>query len=182
MSKIHPLILLATLAIITALPQTVLADGNGHGQSQVKIHANFHTQLSGHQQVPAIDTEAFGFASVRLVDNGTAIDFRVVVCNIANVTHSHIHVGAAGTNGPVIIPFFDQPNAPFSSTHGCRVLASGTRTQADLVPRSDSTPPINNWNDFVQALLSGNTYVNVHTTAEPLGEIRGQLELPGHHH
>ena len=182
MKKILPLLFLATLAIVTATPQTVLAKTNEHGHPHIDIRGNFHTRLSGDQQFPAVDTEAFGFANVRLIDNGTAIDFRLIVCDIANITHAHIHVGDEGTNGPIVIPFFDQPNAPFSSAHGCRTLAHGTRTQTDLMTRSESTPPINNWNDFVQALLSGNTYVNVHTTAQPAGEIRGQLELSGHNH
>jgi hypothetical protein len=34
------------------------------------------------------------------------------------------------------------------------------------------------WNDFVKALLAGNTYINVHTKTHPIGEIRGQLVHP----
>jgi hypothetical protein len=34
---------------------------------------------------------------------------------------------------------------------------------------------ITSWDDFVKALLAGNTYINVHTKANPMGEIRGQL-------
>ena len=179
MQKILPVLLLGTLALLAILPQTVLANTHNPEHSRVEVRANFHIRLSGNQQVPAIDTDAFGFASVRFIHNGTALNFRVVVCNIANVTLSHIHVGAAGTNGPVVIHFFDQPLAPFSSSHGCHTLAEGTRTQSDLVTHSDSTPPINNWDDFVRALFAGNTYVNVHTSAHPVGEIRGQLVSHG---
>ncbi len=179
MQKMLPVLLLGTLALLVVLPQTALANTHTQEHSRVGIHANFHIRLSGGQQVPPIDTDAFGFASVRLIDNGTELTFRVVVCNIANVTLSHIHVGPAGTNGPIVVHFFDQPSAPFSSTHGCHTLAKGTRTQSDLVTHSDSTPPINNWNDLVQALFSGETYVNVHTSAHPAGEIRGQLASHG---
>jgi len=50
---------------------------------------------------------------------------------------------------------------------------TGTATTTDLVARA--AQGINSWEDFVQALLLGNTYVNVHSTANPGGEIRGQL-------
>ncbi len=110
-------------------------------------------------------------ATVRLVDNGTAIVFRVIVCDIANVTMAHIHVGAAGDTGPPIIPFIH--GILFSSPHGCKVLTEGTRSATDLNTKVSSK--ITNWNDFVTALLTGNTYINVHTTANTNGEIRGQL-------
>jgi hypothetical protein len=110
---------------------------------------------------------------VQLSEDNSTLSFEVVVCNIANVIASHIHVGAAGTNGPVVLPFYGSPSPPFNSTKGCDTLAEGTRTSANLVARPDAG--INTWTDFINALIAGNTYVNVHTTAHTGGEIRGQL-------
>ncbi len=177
MKKALSIVLLVSLAIFVATAQVApaLAEHQGRETSDEhnKVHqVTFRIDLTGSQQVPGVTTDAFGMATVRLIDNGTAISFLVIVCDIFNVTASHIHVGAAGTNGKVIIPFFT--NQPlFSSPHGCRTLAEGTRTAADLNTNAD--PSVKNWNDFVNALLAGNTYVNVHTKANPLGEIRGQL-------
>jgi CHRD domain len=177
-----PLLLIATLGALAVLPQ--IATAHDQGQNQGAHHHNehdtdhegreiqFHIRLSGDQQVPGVNTTAFGFAEVRLSEDNSTLSFRVVVCNIANVTASHIHVGAAATNGPVVLPFFGSPPL-FSSTRGCDTLAEGTRTSADLVIRPAAG--INNWTDFINALIAGNTYVNVHTTAHPGGEIRGQL-------
>ena len=176
MKKMLSIALLVSLAIFVVTVQVApaLAEHQGHETSDEhnKVHqVTFHISLTGSQQVGPVTTDAFGMATVRLIDNGTAISFQVIVCDIINVTASHIHVGAAGTNGPVIIPFIH--GVLFSSLHGCKTLAEGTRTAADL--NTQASPSITSWNDFVKALLAGNTYVNVHTTANPGGEIRGQL-------
>jgi len=175
-----PLLLLATLGMLATLPHLVTADDQGqndgnHHQTEHASLAVFQVRLEGDLQVPPVSTEAFGFVLVRLFQNGTssAIDFRLIVCDIANVTHAHIHVGAAGANGNITVPFFDQPLSPVSSTHACIVLAHGVRGPTNLEPRP--AEGIADWTDFVHALLSGDTYVNVHTTAHPAGEIRGQL-------
>lgn len=206
MKKLLAIVLLAiTVTIgVLALPQLALAgqhpqnpgqgnnprtnddhgqdhgQGFGEGQNEHQVNASFRIRLLGDQQSPPVNTTAFGFASVTLIDN-TTLRFSVTVCNIVNVTASHIHVGAAGTNGPVVIPFFSEPTYPFSSPHGCALLEAGVRTPSDLTVRPEAG--INNWNDFVHALETNNTYVNVHTTAHPLGEIRGQLVThPSHAH
>ena len=187
-----PLLLIATLGLLVALPQIVIAaeheqtahhlsdegtGDNAQGNEGEGEHngteVSFHIHLTGEQQVsPTVNTTAFGFAEVSLSKDNTTLSFELVVCNIANVTASHIHVGAAGTNGPIVLPFFSSPPL-FNSTDGCDTLAHGTRTSADLIARPEAG--ISNWNDFIKALIAGNTYINVHTTAHPLGEIRGQL-------
>jgi hypothetical protein len=177
-----PMLFLATLGMLVALPHIAAADDHS-GTDRVPQHddrdhmtlAVLHIRLSGDQQSPPVATNAFGFAEVRLFQNGTssAIDFRVIVCNIANVTHSHIHVGAIGTNGNIVVHFFDQPTNPVSSPDGCTTLAHGVRGPLDLMP--DPTAGVSTWDDFVHALTTGNTYINVHTTAHQAGEIRGQL-------
>jgi len=176
-----PLLLLATLGMLASLPHLANADDNGqnegapHQTGQETNHEGltirFHIRLTSDQQVPAVNTMAFGFAEVQLSEDNNTLSFEVVVCNIANVI-SHIHVGAAGTNGPVVLPFFGS-STPFNSTRGCDTLAEGTRTSDNLVARPDAG--INTWTDFINALIAGNTYVNVHTTAHTGGEIRGQL-------
>ena len=174
-----PLLLLATLGMLGALPHLATADDQGqneganHQTDHEGIQVEFNIRLAGDQQNPAVNTAAFGFAEVQLSEDNNTLTFEVVVCDIANVTASHIHVGAAGTNGPVVLPFFGAPSPLFNSKEGCDTLAQGTRTSADLIARPDAG--IHNWTDFINALIAGNTYVNVHTTAHPGGEIRGQL-------
>jgi hypothetical protein len=82
-------------------------------------------------------------------------------------TASHFHVGAPGVAGPVVVNFTILPN--ISNDY----VITSTATSADLVPRA--AQGINSWEDFIQALVLGNVYVNVHSTANPGGEIRGQV-------
>src|SRR5437660_10426403 len=107
---------------------------------------------------------------VRLIDNGTAISFRVIVCDIINVTASHIHVGAAGTNGPVIIPFF---HGIFSTPHGSKTLSEGTQQAAD--DNTHTSPSITSWKNFVKTLLVCNSYVSITTTPNQRGDITAHL-------
>jgi len=168
--------------MLAALPHIANADDpgqnegahhkTGHETNHEGLRIRFHIRLTGDQQVPAVNTTAFGFAEVQFGEDNNTLSFEVVVCNIANVIASHIHVGAAGTNGPVVLPFFGS-STPFNSTRGCDTLAEGTRKSANLVARPEAG--INTWTDFINALIAGNSYVNVHTTAHTGGEIRGQL-------
>ena len=83
-------------------------------------------------------------------------------------TASHIHAGASNVVGPIIIPS-TVPAGGISNDYGL----SGTFTCTDLMPRQ--AQGINSCEDFEQALLLNNTYVNVHSAVNPGGEIRGQL-------
>src|SRR5437870_12232046 len=105
LKKMLSIALLVSLAIFVVTVQVApaIAEHQGHETSDEhnEVHqVTFHIDLTGSQQVGPVATEAFGMATVRLVDNGTAIDFQVIVCDIVNVTASHIHVAAAGPSGP----------------------------------------------------------------------------------
>jgi hypothetical protein len=124
----------------------------------------FTAQLNGAQENPAVNTPATGTSTVTINDAQTAISFSLSVQNIVNVTRAHIHFGAPGVNGPIILGFTE---ADFVSP------LTGTLTAADL--QAQPALGINTFADAIRAIQSGNTYVNVHTAANPGGEIRGQL-------
>src|SRR2546428_12342268 len=155
LKKMLSMALLVSLAIfvVTVQEAPALAEHQGHETSDEhnEVHqVTFRIDLTGVQQVGPVTTDAFGMATVRLIDNGTAIEFRVIVCDIFNVTMAHIHVGAVGESGPPIIPFIH--GVLFSSPHGCKILTEGTRIATDLDIKA--SPLITKWDGFLKDLLS----------------------------
>jgi hypothetical protein len=129
----------------------------------------FTANLHGGNEVPGVVTGSVGTATVTWNTVTRAGTYRVDVYNMpVGTTASHIHAGAAGVGGPVVINFA-VPAGGISNDFAL----SGTFACSDVVPRA--AQGINSCEDFEQALLLDNTYVNVHSTANPGGEIRGQL-------
>lgn len=122
--------------------------------------------LSGAQEVPPVVSGASGNATVTVDAARTTITVTLNTAGLVDATASHIHFGMAGVNGGVLFPLFAGPGA-FPAT------LTKTLTSADFTP--DAANGINTFADAVNAILLGNTYINVHTLANLGGEIRGQL-------
>lgn len=119
--------------------------------------SNYVAHLSGSQEVPAVETEATGQAVFQLSKSGTELHFKLIVANIEDVAAAHIHGAPVGVNGGVIVGLYTDGEIP-GTTNG--ILAEGA------VEATES---------LLEAIEKGNAYVNVHTTANPGGEIRGQI-------
>jgi CHRD domain len=129
----------------------------------------FTAALHGGNEVPAVVTGSAGTATVTLNTTTGVLTYRVEVYNMpVGTTAGHIHVGAAGVGGPTVINFTIPPGGISND-----FALTGTATATDLTLRQAFG--IGSWDDFQQALLLGNMYVNVHSTNNPGGEIRGQL-------
>jgi hypothetical protein len=142
---------------------------------------NFSVHLRGDEEVPPRDTQAQGQAIFHLSDDGTELEYKLIVANIENVVQAHIHLGPPGVNGPVVAFLFGAVPPGGGRTQG--VLAEGTIAEDDLVgPLAGQ-----DFSALVAAMLAGNTYVNVHTDDGvpppntgpgdfPGGEVRGQID------
>jgi hypothetical protein len=160
------------VALLTVL---ALASPSTAGENR-----NFVAHLSGAEEVPPRDTNATGQTKFQLNKDETELDYRLIVANIENVFAAHIHVGAAGVNGPVVALLFGDVPPGGGRVDG--VLATGTITAANLDGPLAGRP----FSDLVDAMRAGDTYVNVHTNDGvdppntgpgdfPGGEIRGQI-------
>ncbi len=131
--------------------------GEIRGQMLVAQTMTFGAFLSSADEVPPNDSGATGQAFVTLSADMSELHFRVLVADIANVTAAHFHEAPVGVNGPVIFPIYTGGPPPFDEDNPAEGMVMPTIEQA-------------------AALAAGDYYVNVHTAANPGGEIRGQVE------
>ena len=106
--------------------------------------------LSGKNEVPPVDSKAAGSGTVT-VNADKTVTAKITVTGMT-ATAAHIHMAAAGANGPVIVPFTKTADNTFEAAPGAKMT-----------------------DEQYAAYKAGNTYVNVHTAKNPNGEIRGQL-------
>lgn len=134
----------------------------------------FKAVLTGDEEVPPVVTTAGGQAVFRLSKDESELHFTLVVTDIENVRMAHIHMASAGINGPVSVWLYPEGPPPIEKegiTNG--LLAKGVITENSLVGPLEGK----SLEELISALENGNAYVNVHTTANPGGEIRGQISL-----
>jgi hypothetical protein len=134
--------------------------------STVFANVYFVTNMTGQEEVPPVDTQAVGEAILTqdLPLNQT-VHYFVNVTGIEGVSQGHIHSGAEGENGPIVVTLFN-----FDSPQN-EVLQYSNFTASNLEgPMQGKT-----MQDLIAALKNGTTYINVHTEQNPNGEIRGQL-------
>lgn len=142
------------------------------GLAAAGLNRNWSTHLDGNTEVPSNMSAAQGQAILHLSKDGDSLEYKLIVANIEDVFMSHIHLAPPGSNGPIVVWLY--PSAPPSQLIEGRfdgVLAEGTITSANLMGPLAGMP----LSALVEALNNGGAYVNVHTTALPGGEIRGNV-------
>jgi len=147
-------IVLAAVAVLSCSPKTL----------------QFETDMRGSNEVPPVTTNAAGSVSFTLNADKTAMTFELEITSpIDSAVASHIHLGAAGANRSIVVTLWSgQQGMGYTGR-----LATGTITQPDIVgPLAGMT-----LSALADSMDRGVLYVNVHTTAHPAGEIRGQLRV-----
>lgn len=140
---------------------------------------HFVSPMDPGQEVHTVVSNATGNAVFQRTQDGLGLHYRVIVAGATDMTQGHIHLGPAGTNGPVVAFLFNF--APLNASAGRTengVVAEGTLTAASLVgPMAGQSLEA-----LLEALRSGDAYVNVHTVSFPAGEVRGQIRPAGPPH
>lgn len=135
----------------------------------------FQATLSGANEVPPVTTTATGTARITIALD-TFLVFRLDVASIDTPTVAHIHEGAAGVPGPVIVTLYGGPTrntAAYSGPLGVGQLRPAQLTQ---LPAGYGADALARYDSLVALMRNGNVYVNVHTRRNPGGEVRGQIQ------
>lgn len=138
------------LAVVMTIAVAGCADMREKMPNWMPGSGALNVKLSGEQEVPPVSTAGTGSGSFRVAEDGS-VSGNVTTKNVPG-NAAHIHLGARGKNGPVIVPLIKNGDT-YSVPDGRKL------TSAQL-----------------QSFKAGNLYVNVHSNQHKGGEVRAQLQ------
>jgi hypothetical protein len=122
--------------------------------AQESFQATHYGLLTGAEEVPSVETDGVGVIIMRLDELAGTLEYRISVTGLSGpITAAHFHTGSYGETGPPVHSITFPPG---------KTTATGRWT--GLTP------------DDISNINTGGIYVNVHTTQNPEGEIRSQIE------
>lgn len=143
--------------------------------------------LIGYEEVPSVSTVASGEFKAEINAEETQILYSLTYTGLeGDVQQAHIHFGQKGVNGGITVFLCSNLNNGPAGTQACPpapATITGTITAADVSPNIPSTLAARNqgletgeFDELLEAVRAGKTYVNVHSSKFPGGEIRSQIE------
>lgn len=139
---------------LTYLNAHTAANPNGEIRGQITLESDmaYTGVINGSQQVPAVTTSANGWAVFNLAKHQGEVKFYVVADGLSGaITSAHLHSGTVGVNGGVV--------------QDLSAYINGNTISGAFTPSAG----------VVAGLMAGTVYLNIHTMANPGGEIRAQL-------
>lgn len=173
-------VLAATLLAGTAVAVSTAAEGDG-GSRVIRA------QLSGFQENPlALSSTGSGQFRARINKSAGTISYRLSYDSLeGTVTQAHIHLGSASQVGGVSVFLCSNLGNGPVGTQACPpppATVTGTIVAADVIgPGAQGIAP-GEFAELLSAIRADTTYVNVHSTLYPGGEIRSQLDHDGDGH
>lgn len=135
------------------------ASGELRGQILMDNYTLATFALSGKQEVPMVSTDAWGSGYALVNKTDMTLDVKVLTDGLTDATMAHIHTGRVGMNGDVLVALeqsMDDDNMWMTSEPAMVDMAT------------------------YEVLASGGHYVNVHSSTNPSGELRGQILMANH--
>jgi len=167
--------LVLVMGVVSLLAVGGVAVAGGGGQ-QVR------EQLTGYEEVPAVSTTGHGDFRAELSRNGSTVSWRLSYDALeGDVQQAHIHFGQEAVNGGISV--FLCTNLGNSTRVGeCPpppATITGSFGPDDVIGPADRGMEPGAFNELLSAIRAGSTYVNVHSSKWPGGEIRAQLDERG---
>jgi hypothetical protein len=134
-------------------------------------------KLAGAQETPLVSTQAHGAFEATFNADGS-ISYKLTYEGLegGNTLFAHIHLGQRNVAGSVMTFLCGGGTKPTPCPNQSGTV-EGTIMATDIQAIVSQQIPAQGYDEFVKALLNGTAYANVHTTASPAGEIRGQIRV-----
>jgi hypothetical protein len=140
--------------------------------------------LTGHKEVPVISTTGHAVFSATINREETEIRYSLKYADLeGTITQSHIHFGPPNNTGGISVFLCTNLGNGPAGTQECPVPAagevgevSGTWTADSVVGPLAQGIEAGALDELIAAIKAGQTYVNVHSTKWPAGEVRSQIQ------
>jgi subtilisin family serine protease len=141
------------------LPRHYIAEVAGYLTLTPEV-ITLQAALSGDQEVPPVDSDVTASANLTYTLASGELEYYIEFSATIEISGpgAHIHVGPRSINGPVLVSLVDPETLPQTFDETTPLSGTVVITEANR-----------------QALLSEGLYINLHTQANPAGEIRGQI-------
>jgi hypothetical protein len=146
----------------------------------------FRVQLTGYQEDPlTVSTTGSGTLRLRVDERDQTLTYQLRYANLAgSVTQAHIHFGGVAQSGGISAWLCQTATNPGPvGTPQCPAspgTVTGTLEAVDVVGPTGQGIEAGAMEELLAAIKADTTYVNVHSSRFPGGEIRSQIA--GHHH
>jgi CHRD domain len=144
--------------------------------------------LRSYQEVPAVSSAARGFFKARIREGAGTIAYELSYEGLqGDIRQAHIHFGQRSVNGGISVYLCQTATNPdptgLAPVCGASpATVTGTLTAANVIGPAGQGIAASEFAELVRAIRAGVAYINVHSSAFPGGEIRGQMRGFGHDH
>jgi hypothetical protein len=183
--EVRKRILSVAIVVVAAVATTTTGSAALAGGDEIQGGSFVREVLSGYQEDPAV-LSTTGTGTFRAVINARAqeISYRLSYENLTgNVAQAHIHFGGRHQSGGIsVFLCTNNANGP-AGTQLCPAAPAtitGTIRPADVIGPAGQGIAAGEFAELLAAMRAGVTYVNVHSSVYPAGEIRAQID--DHHH
>jgi hypothetical protein len=140
---------------------------------------NIRELLTGYEEVPSVSTRGNGEFTAR-IRKDDSIEWELRYADLQGaIQQSHIHLGQAGVNGGISVFLCTNLGNGPAGTQPCPpppAVISGIIVPGSVIGPAAQGIAAGEFEELLAAMRAGATYVNVHTTTWPGGEVRSQIE------
>ena len=175
-SQMKRIVGIAALLGMTAVAVAACSETYPILSSLAPVKLKYTAALTGANEVPAVVTSAAGTMTLTKEDSVTILYDIVTTAQTDSITMAHIHAGAAGVAGPVMVWFFPSTasRAPGSGA-GTAASVNGQVAIGRITRAGTAFVAPFTWDSLITRINAGTAYANVHTRKNGGGEIRGQV-------